>query len=313
MGNFLHSESQLLQTKFEGCLLGLAVGDAIGAAFEGSWFPDTVTILAAVEKKPLLYYTDDTHMAIGVAESLTASRGFNGQDMAERFTSNYEQEPWRGYGPGPPRIFKKIRDGLSWDRAAEDIYPGGSYGNGSAMRAAPVGLFYHQDQDKLSETARLQSQITHSHALGKEGAALQALAVAFAVNTNLNNPARSILDQLITCATDKTYLHKLTLVENLLNATDIKEIVYHLGNGIKAIDSVPTAICCALRHPESYEKTVLEAVSLGGDADTIASMAGAISGALLGVEAIPKKWSVKLENRDYLEKLATDLLITASH
>lgn len=84
-------------------------------------------------------------------------------------------------------------------------------------------------------------------------------------------------------------------------------MVASLGNGIEAFNSVPTAVYCFLRHPYSFEEAVVEAVSLGGDTDTIASMAGAISGAWLGVEAIPEEWEGKLENRDYIESLAFKL------
>lgn len=307
MANSLSPEFSLLQSKFRGCLLGLAVGDALGAPFEGSGFTSAVQVRVSAGDSSLLRYTDDTHMAIGIAESLIDCQVFDGPDMAEKFVKNYEQEPWRGYGPGPPRIFRKISAGSPWDRAAEDIYPGGSYGNGSAMRVAPLALFFYRDRDKLITTARLQSRITHAHSLGIEGALLQALAVALAVGDGSTLSARGILEQLKTYTTEEVYLEKLTETETLLNTANIKEIAFRLGNGIEAFNSVPTAICCALRHPDSFEEAVLEAVSLGGDADTIACMAGAISGAWNGIESIPEEWIVKLENRDYLDKLALDL------
>jgi len=80
-----------------------------------------------------------------------------------------------------------------------------------------------------------------------------------------------------------------------------------LGNGIEAPRSVPTAIYCFLRQTQSYEDTVIYAISLGGDTDTIAAMAGAISGAYLGIETIPSEWRAKLENREYIEALAENL------
>ena len=272
MATPLPSQSGLLHSRFRGCLLGLAVGDALGAPFEGSGFTSPIQVRASAAVNPLLRYTDDTHMAIGIAESLSACRDFDGQDMAEKFIKNYELEPWRGYGPGPPRIFRKIRAGSSWDRAAEDIYPGGSYGNGSAMRVAPLALFFYRDRDKLITTARLQSRITHAHSLGKEGAVLQALAVALSVGHDSNLSARDILEHLKSYTTEEKYLQKLTETEALLNDADVKKIASRLGNGIEAFNSVPTAICCALRHPDSFEEAVVEAVSLGGDADTIACM-----------------------------------------
>ena len=106
-------------------------------------------------------------MMIGMAESLVRCRGFNGEDMAQAFIDNYEREPYRGYGPGPPRIFRSIRAGAKWDEAARSLYHGGSFGNGSAMRIAPVGVFYHNDLAMLREVAHKSSQITHTHVLRK--------------------------------------------------------------------------------------------------------------------------------------------------
>lgn len=306
MANSSLEDPGLMQDRFRGSLLGLALGDALGAPFEGAGFAGVEQVRTAAGRTPLLSYTDDTHMAIGTAESLVTCRAFDGRHMAERFIDNFDQEPWRGYGPGPPRIFKKIKAGAPWDRVAEDIYPGGSFGNGSAMRVAPVGLFFYRDLDKLVSAARLQSQITHTHPLGKEGAVLQALAVALAA-AGPTLSAQDILKQLKAKITEEVYHHKLADVEALLNTADAKEIAARLGNGVEAFNSVPAAICCFLRHPDSYEKAVVEAVSLGGDADTIACMTGAISGARLGIEPIPEEWLVKLENRDYIEKLALDL------
>jgi len=92
-----------------------------------------------------------------------------------------------------------------------------------------------------------------------------------------------------------------------LDEQDRQQIVVALGNGIEAPRSVPTAIYCFLKQPKSYKDCITYAVSLGGDTDTIASMTGAISGAYLGVNAIPPKWRLKLENRAYIEALAEGL------
>ncbi len=308
MANSSLPESALLQSRFRGCMLGLAVGDALGAPFEGAWFLKPYQVKDVAAKSSRLRYTDDAHMAIGLAESLIACKDLNGPHLAEVFTKNFEQEPWRGYGPGPPRIFKKIRAGLPWDKAAQDIYPGGSYGNGAAMRVAPAGLFYFKDFNKLVEAARAQSIITHAHLLGQEGAVLLALTVALVAGGSRAPAAPEIIGQLKQYAAEDLYLQKLKDMEALLETKDLGEIASKLGNGVEAFNSVPAAICCALRHPGSFEETVLEAVSLGGDTDTIACMAGAIAGARLGSEAIPQQWLEKLENKDYFEELAVKLL-----
>ncbi len=176
---------QVLKSKFLGALIGTGVGDSLGAFFEGRHEVKLEEIEAIAERQGVLTYTDDTHMMIGVAESLIRTGGFNGKDMAQTFVKNYEFEPFRGYGPGSPYLFRLIRAGAAWDEVAQRLYRTGSYGNGSAMRIAPVGVFYHDNPAMLREVAYKSSQITHAHQLGREGAALQAYAVALATNLEL--------------------------------------------------------------------------------------------------------------------------------
>ena len=307
-------DEEVLKSKFLGSLVGTAVGDAVGAGFEGWPMVEPEAVEAVADRRDVLTYTDDTHMMIGLAESLIENRGFDGEHMAHTFMRNYEREPWRGYGPGPPRIFRLVRAGETWDRAAETLYRGGSYGNGSAMRIAPVGVLYHDDLAGLREVAHKSSQITHSHELGKGGAALQACAVALAVNLEPTTAfdarqflAREFLARLDGFVDHETYRQKLAKVAALLDEADRANVAAELGNGIEAFNSVPTAIHSFLSHPRSFEEAVLFAVSLGGDTDTIAAMTGAISGAYLGVGSIPERWRMKLENRLYIEELAEKL------
>jgi poly(ADP-ribose) glycohydrolase ARH3 len=292
-----------------GCLVGTAMGDALGASREGGVMSRSEDIVSLAEKLEQLIYTDDTHMTIGVAESLVENKCFDGEHMAQSFIKNYEAEPWRGYGPGPPKIFGMIRSGEAWDSAASRLYPGGSFGNGSAMRVAPVGLLYSRNLEKLREIAYQSSSITHSHELGKEGAALQACAVALALNTPSEEEIdrEAFLSRLQNFIQNQLYKEKVARIRDLLDEQDKAKVVAVLGNGIEAPRSVPTAIYCFLRQPQSYKDTVIYAISLGGDTDTIAAMAGAICGAYLGIEAIPSEWRAKLENREYIESLAENL------
>lgn len=298
-----------LKSKFLGCLIGTAIGDALGARREGRGMSRSEDIVSLAEKLEQLIYTDDTHMTIGIAESLIERKGFDGEHMAQTFTKNYEAEPWRGYGPGPPRIFGMIKSGEAWYSAANRLYRGGSFGNGSAMRVAPVGLLYSRDLEKLREIACQSSYITHSHELGKEGAALQACAVALALNTPSDEDIdrETFLSRLQNSVQDQLYKEKIAQIRELIGEQDKARVVAVLGNGIEAPRSVPTTIYCFLRQPQSYKDTVIYAISLGGDTDTIAAMAGAISGAYLGIEAIPSEWRAKLENREYIETLAEKL------
>jgi len=307
--------SEQIRKKFLGSLLGAALGDAIGASWEGCRMAAEHEIEHMARISHPLRYTDDTHMTIGVAESLVGCHGFDGAHMAERFIDNYSREPWRGYGPGPPRVFRLIRNGQAWDKASAHIYQGGSFGNGAAMRAAPVGLFFWNNHDKLKEVAHLSGLITHAHTLGMEGAALQAMAVALAIAENCDKPlnAQSFTYSLLNCAIEDFYRTKITKFNTLLkNPDDRQKVIHQLGHGIEAFNSVPTAIFAFLSHPQDFVSTVIYAVSLGGDTDTIASMAGAISGAYLGIDALPTEWLRRLENHDYISDLADRLWRAAS-
>jgi len=124
-----------LRSKFLGSLVGAVLGDAVGSSWEGHHMAVEQEVVDITRIRDTLRYTDDTHMTIGMAESLVENNGFNGAHMAELFAKNYFKEPWRGYGPGPPQVFRLLRNGETWDKAA--------------------------------------SLITHSHILGMERAALE--------------------------------------------------------------------------------------------------------------------------------------------
>ena len=300
---------EALRSKFLGSLIGTGVGDALGAGLEGRRRVDQAEVQAVAERRGTLIYTDDTHMMIGIAESLIAKKGFDGEHMTHRFMENYSREPYRGYGPGPPQVFSLIKAGEAWDKAAEKLYGGGSFGNGSAMRIAPVGVLYYDDLPKLKEIAYKSSQITHAHELGKEGAALQAYAVALATAADPLSEFRSdeFLAKLLDFMQHQVFKQKVEKIRELLGKADKAQVIDDLGHGIEAFNSVPAAIYSFLSHPDSFEEAVIYAISLGGDTDTIGAMTGAISGAHLGIEAIPVRWQERLENREYIADLAEQL------
>ena len=256
------------RSKFIGCLVGLAVGDAVGASFEGLY---TFGAWEDVERVGELRYTDDTHMAIGVAESLITKGGFDGEHMAWTFVKNYDREPYRGYGPGPPRVFSRLKSGEAWDRAAVEVYPGGSYGNGAAMRVAPLALLYYDNPEKLIDVVTMASRITHTHELGVEGAVIQAVSVSQALDSDPKaglDPGAFVLN-LRRYVKSMIYLEKISYLERLLwGSPTIEEVATKLGNGIAAFESVPTAIYCFLSHKDSFRDCVRYAISLGGDTDS---------------------------------------------
>ena len=297
-----------MESKFVGCMLGCALGDALGSKYEGL-FIDNDSI-ASVGMELVGRWTDDTHMMIGVAESLIECRGFNGEHMAWTFIRNWQREPWRGYGPGPPRVFRMILSGVPWLEAAKRLYGGsGSLGNGGAMRVAPIALLYYDDYEKLREVAYRSAMLTHAHELGMEGAAVQAYAIALALRASASFSPRDYLEEVACFSRSDVYRNKLKKAIGLLDEGDQKTVARELGNGVEAPNSVPTAIYCFAKNYYSYVKTVLYAVTLGGDADTIAAMAGAIAGAYHGEERLPREWVKRLEKAEYIKRLARELWI----
>ncbi len=292
--------------------MGSAVGDALGMPVEGLSMEEIKLIHGEVREMvsgrlPAGSYTDDTEMMIGVAESLVENEGFNGKDMAKKFIKNFNV--FRGYGPSPPEVLEWIEKGEPWDKASEKLFGGaGSYGNGGAMRVAPIGLFYHDDPKKLKLVAYQATQITHAHPLGKEGAALQAYAISLTITLTKPLNKEVFLQNLNDFVESKIYKEKIRLVKDLLNKkAKPQEVVFKLGNGIEAFNSVPTAIYSFLANLESFEESVVYAVNLGGDTDTLGAMTGGLSGSYHGIEKIPQRWKEKLENRVYIESLAEKL------
>jgi len=290
------------RSKFTGCLIGTAVGDSLGARREGS--PE---FSEAADLAPR--YTENTAMTIAVAESLAECRDFHYWHMAERFLKKYEQEPWRHYGHTITRVFRLMRNGkLGFGMIDRDLYADGSYGNGAAMRVAPVGLMYHDDPRMLRDIAYHSAGITHSHAWGLEGAALQACAVALAAHAEPGNISiTDFLGTLRMFAKPGPYQEKLkTIIGFIENGASREDVVVKLGTGTSCLESVPTAIYAFLSHRD-FKSAVIYAVSLGGDSDTIGAMTGAIAGACYGIEGIPSQWRETVEHNDHLDALATRL------
>ena len=306
-----------LRDKFRGALVGAAVGDALGAPFEGAASVSWSTVEKLEREPGPLRYTDDTHMTLGVARSLVGRRGFDGDHMSTLLARNYMEEPWRGYGAGPPQVFHLLSQGVPWDQSGSRLFGGsGSYGNGAAMRVAPVALLGFHDMERVVSLARQTAVITHAHELGIDGAVLQACAITLALRHQSSEPVDSgaFLDRLSERVHSGVYQQKLERARSLLARGEPegrRSVIAQLGNGISAFESVPTAIYAFLRRPESFKDVVTYAISLGGDTDTIASMAGALGGAYLGLTTIPAVWSNRVEGAAELLELADSSLLFA--
>jgi poly(ADP-ribose) glycohydrolase ARH3 len=299
-----------LKEKYLGAMVGSALGDAMGElAFR---YPEKQSLCALMDRIEKLIYTDDTAMAIGISESILQKRGINQQHLGDTFSRNFFREPWRGYASGPPTIFSLVRHaGISYVEAAKSLFGGvGSLGNGAAMRMAPVGLFFHHSKH-LYEEACASAEVTHAHPIGMDGAAVQAWAIAQAVKLDPEKdfPLERVTQGLITFARTPEIREKMKLVQTLIHEEVSPEMAAkQLGRSVAVDESMPFAIYSFLRYPKSFEDCLFCATLNGGDRDTLGAMAGAISGAYLGIETIPPSWRDKLENRTTIEDLASSLL-----
>jgi poly(ADP-ribose) glycohydrolase ARH3 len=199
-----------------------------------------------------------------------------------------------------------MEDGGDYREVAERHFPGGSFGNGAAMRVAPVGLLFRDDRRRLWEQARLSALPTHLHLLGIEGAQMLALAVALCSRTERFDRAGFFAELLDACGSPE-YRTKLEAAARAQTPDDLAG----LGNRIEALHSVPTAIAGFALTPEAFETTISNVIFLGGDTDTLAAMAGALSGAYLGAGRLPGRLVGLLESspkgREYLRQLAAQL------
>jgi poly(ADP-ribose) glycohydrolase ARH3 len=299
----------ILKDRFEGCLLGLAVGDALGGKFEAQTadalrarFPTSEALIAYPQEE--IWYTDDTQMAIGVSEALIDRGEIVEEVLCRAFVANYV--PSRGYGRGARAVLDAMEDGRDYRQVAEQHFPGGSFGNGAAMRVAPVGLLFRDDRRRLWEEARLSALPTHVHPFGIEGAQLLALAVTLCSGMERFDRAGFFAELLGACESAE-YRAKLEEAARAQAPGDLAA----LGNRIEALHSVPTAIASFTLTPESFEETISNVIFLGGDTDTLAAMAGALSGAYLGASRLPGRLVELLESsrkgRAYLRQLAGQL------
>jgi poly(ADP-ribose) glycohydrolase ARH3 len=298
-----------LKDKYLGSMVGSALGDAIGEmAFQ---YPNRQKLSGMIERLEVLRYTDDTAMAMGLATSLVHMGDLDRQHLGETFRRNFEQEPWRGYATGPPTIFSMVRSlGISYADAARSLFGGrGSFGNGAAMRISPLGLFFHKSSE-IYQLACGSAEVTHAHPVGKDGAAVQAWAVALAVRLEAEErfSPQEFVDELAVFARTIEIQAKIRLAGRLLEKNTIPDVAAkQLGRSVAVDESMPFAIYSFLQNPNSFEDCLYCAIMHGGDRDTLGAMAGAVSGAYLGIKAIPSGWRRKLENRATIEGLALQL------
>ncbi len=291
-----------LATRCAGAILGTAFGDALGAGVEG-WPPGKIRLEHGEVRDFLAarlgagYYTDDTQMTLAMARSLLRCGRIDGADCARSCAEMFD--PDRGYGRSALDILAALGKGANYAETGSMLFPEGSFGNGAAMRIAPVGLLCGEMDLSLMRAWVYESvRATHIHEEAIDGALVIAAAVgALSRRTGasrVDGPA-FLLELSPYCRTMEMRSRIILAARLLEEDAQPDEVVELLGNGVRTLESVPTALFTAMRFSDDPERALVAAVGYGGDADTIAAMTGAVVGALNGAESFPQRWHDGLE------------------
>jgi ADP-ribosylglycohydrolase len=275
-------------------LEGLAVGDAFGETF----FIHPELVEGLIAERALATrtwpYTDDTMMAMSIF-SVLRQRGHIDQELLARsFAERYERT--RGYGPAMHRLLWEIKSGEDWAERAQSLFGGqGSFGNGAAMRVAPLGAFFADDIDAVVEQAIQSSVITHTHDEAIAGAIAVAVAAAqaYGLRRSVAVPARpEFLDLILPYVPESEVRSKIRQARDMAHNASVQFAVSVLGNGtrVSAQDTVPFALWCAGERLTNYEEALWLTVSGLGDRDTTCAIVGGIVASYTGSDAIPRAW-----------------------
>ncbi|MCQ4285926.1 ADP-ribosylglycohydrolase family protein [Pseudomonas stutzeri] len=290
--------------RFEGCLLGLACGDAVGAAVEflprGKFAPVTGLTGGGKFRLNKGEWTDDTAMALCLGESLIERNGFDPLDQMQRYWrwANEGHNSCRSHAFG---IGKTVAAALVRFQRTGEPYSGetdsASSGNGSLMRLAPIPMYFARRPKDAIDFAALSSSTTHASAECLACCQYFALVLLRAL-VGEQDKAKLFPDEVDFEMPNSTTRIKHQRFKNLT----ADEIV---GSGY-VVESLEAALWC-FWHTDSFEAAILAAANLGDDADTTAAICGQLAGAYYGSSGIPEDWTSSLYLQDHIRKMARQL------
>ena len=283
------------EQRIQGCLLGTALGDAIGLPFEGLGPRRAARFRDAGPMRHRLLLgrglcSDDTEQTVLIAEALIEA-GLDPERFAGAFARKLRGWFLRlpaGVGLGTLRACGKLCLGFGPSRSGVR-----SAGNGAAMRAALLGLVA-RDEGELQSLVTAATRVTHTDPRAGDGARMIATA-AFLIRGNGDFAPAALVDRLLPLTDDADFRGRLAGVRDHLAAG---RGAGGLGETLRAdrgvsgfvVETVPAALLCWLAHPGDFRGAVEAAVRLGGDTDTVAAIAGALAGAEAGLDGLPAEW-----------------------
>ncbi|MGP4000784.1 ADP-ribosylglycohydrolase family protein [Streptomyces sp. 8N706] len=274
-------------------LRGLAVGDALGSQF---FVPSNYPALKRRALPPGVWqWTDDTEMACSVLAVLVDHGRIDQDALARSFAEHHDVD--RGYGPAVNRMLRLIREGGDWRELASALFNGqGSWGNGAAMRIAPLGAWYAGEPEQATHQAEISSYITHQHREAVAGTMAVAAAAALVARPDGCGGGEALLGRVIELVPRSAVQAGLRRALDMLDYGDAGTVAAVLGSGRRtsAHDTVPFSLWAAARHLGNYEEAFWTTAQVGGDMDTTCAIVGGVLAAAEG-GAPPGDWQERTE------------------
>lgn len=330
--------SRHTEDNYKSCLLGGAIGDALGwpvefirlSTIKSKYGQNGITDLK-IYKNGLSEITDDTQMTIFTADGLlkSAIKNFDENEIPDMSIVYESYQNWlktQGYG-------KNNKPVIGWIANIQDLYadrapgntclgsliskkPGSvanpinnSEGCGGVMRVAPAGLMYYQNPELAFRVGAECAALTHGHPNAYLAAGVHSSIIARIIK---GESLLSAVDESIK--TLKHYKGSEKLVRLLEEAKNLaksdinpEDAIYKLGEGWHGDEAIAISTYCALKEPNDFRKALIMAVNHNGDSDSTGAITGNILGAYLGSEKIPAEWIKSIELSKELKQLATDL------
>lgn len=294
-----------IEERSRGMLVGLACGDAVGASVEfkqrGS-FPNVTSMQGGgkFRLKPG-EWTDDTSMALCLADSLIACNGFNPVDQMGRY-KRWIDTGYRSCRPHPIGIGKTVLQSLMKFQRSGDHFAGSkdpkTAGNGALMRLAPIPLFFYPDLDQTCHWAKESTRTTHG--------AEECLAASELLAELLHHALRGKLDSRdMNLVQARDYWPDS--IRALAKGSYLQKTYGEIRGSGYVVESLEAALWCFWKS-KNFEDAILLSVNLGDDADTTAAICGQIAGACYGHNSIPAAWRSLLVKHDEISDIADTLI-----
>lgn len=314
-------DAKELKSRCTGSIVGFAVGDALGMPAQFL----TRDQIRRYYKKPITdfikahpghasdflsagCYTDDTQMMLATAECFVECGRADPARQADALLSWYSNTaPHRTPMRANLRACKHLASGRAWTKSG--VFSGGC---GAAVRMPPIGLFFYASPESLYRAAVDNCMITHTEPRARAASVAVAYLTARLVrSTDRCSPGDQVLESADRVAgLDSDMAAMLRWVTQIVHL-EPEEALFEIGTSSDAIETVPAAVYCFLKHPRHFTGAVFSAVNAGDAADSIGALAGSLVGALAGLDSIPRHFVQRVENSDVLIGVGENLAAAA--